>query len=1093
MKRLISANAVCVLRHAISLALAGGVVALTLGQVPVRPSSVAASLTAGTATQTAKLKKHDRLRLAEARAQARPEVTLLIASAPGANEKVVQEVTRAGGRVQYRDDDISYLRVKVPTGSVEKIAQASGVEAVNIDGAIIYVSQPPIQTSQTTSPNRIAPPDASTPAENPYLPSRDVGAPQFISAHPTFDGRGVTVAVIDTNVDLLTPELQTAKTLDGTSVRKIRDVTNAALKALDASEDRGRLSSYIQVDMNAEVRPASAMVVHKDRQYTLPAAGRYRIGLLDERMNGNARGDLNLDENPPASEGLFGVLWDEKTNTVWVDTNQNRNFADETAMTDFSIKGDIGLFGQKDARDLKRKTVGFTIQTDPAHRTVFITPGLGLHGTAVTGSAFGKGFFGGELNGVAPEAQLVLVPFVGITHSLIESLIVAVKHPQVDIVSIQTVYHMDLNDGDSTLSNIADRLVEKYKKPIFAGAGNAGDEVNIIHEGAAARRVITVGSYISRETSAVNYGIPTTRRDNIDVASSRGPSETGVFKPDILAPTMALTTIPRFLSPQTYNNTYDPPVGYGVVGGTSTATPMAAASAALLLSAAKQNGVAYDAARLRWAITSTARYLQEYGAYEQGAGLLQINEAWEALKRAPAPVEITSRAPIKTVLGKYLKEPNQGVGLYEREGWTVGQSGKRSITFTRTSGSKSPITYSLRWIGNDGTFSCAKTVSLSLNQPVELTMTIAPATPGVHSAILNLDGPGGAEAVHQVMTTVVAAQEFSAQRNFTITHSGIAEWMDSRSYYVFIPPQTPALDLNFQISSGNARLGLMRPSGEPYYKLATYSVDPCKFQTGGSCGLVVRDPEAGVWQIIVENTSTRGESRFASPNRANFTINAALVGPRMNVETIDLDPGLAVLNRGKSFEFTNHFGSFSGGVVASSLGSSFSDRPTLKETSEPRVYEVNVTDGTQSLVASIANVSQAGADLDLYLFDCTTGQCVLKDISQREGSEERVEFEQPAAGKWKILVDPYSLPAGSASFDYFDLLTNPVFGEIVPLEAPAVREARARWVEPVRIRVDAVPIGPRSLAGFVTVKVNDVVLRKTLIKVGNAAALISNR
>ncbi|HEU4506785.1 MAG TPA: S8 family serine peptidase [Pyrinomonadaceae bacterium] len=923
--------------------------------------------TSSAASQRTKLRKHDRVRLVEARAQGNREVTLLIASSPGANQRVLHHVARAGGRVQYRDDDVSYLRVKVPIDAVESIAQSPDVDALNIDGSVVYVSQAPVENGNGHAPaNRIAPPDAKTPAENPYLPSREIGAPQFISAHPTFDGRGAVVALIDNNIDLLVPELQTAKTIDGKSTRKILDIRSAAASAIDPSEDRGRLSSYINVDMREEVRAEGGVLVHKDLRYAVPAEGVYRIGVIDERMNGNARGDLNLDGNPAGSNGLFTVLWNERAGTVWVDTNQNNSFTDEKVLRDYAAGGDTGLFG-KDS-----KTIGFAVQTDPAHQAVFIFPGMSFHGTIVSGAAFGKGFFGGSLNGVAPEAQIVSIPFLGVAHSLIESLIVAVKHPQVDVVSLQVVYYIPMNDGDSTFANVSDRLIEKYKKPIFSSAGNGAEAINGVHEGAASKRSLTVGSYINAETSRVNYGVTTPRRDNIDVVSGRGPSETGAIKPDILAPTMSLTTSPRFLPSETYNNTYTLPAGYSVTGGTSTATPIAAAGAALLVSAAKQTGIPYDAERLRWAITSSARYLPEYAVYDQGAGVFNVGAAWQALKDAKSHVAIESRAPVNTVLSKSFKKPDAGSGIYEREGWKVGQEGKRTITFTRTTGGKTPVTYSLRWQGNDGTFSSPTTVALPLGQSVSVTITIKAKTPGVHSAVLNLDEIDGLKAVHRVQATIIAAEEFTNANNFTITQTATLEWMQGRSYFFYVPPNTPSLNVQMTIAAGNARLLLMRPSGDSHYELTTYATNPCAYQTGGSCGQTVVKPEAGVWQVVVENKNTRGDSRFASPNHVTF---------RMTAE----------ISRNTD--------------IRKDAGVDFSSSFTLNN-AHPWIYDLDIKPGTRNLLSAIDNVSQPGADLDLYLFDCSTGECVLKDFSQRDDSDERVEVQQPTAGKWKLVVDP---------------------------------------------------------------------------------------
>ena len=920
-----------------------------------------------TAANRSKLRKHDRLRLVEARAQGKREVTLLIASAPGANERVWHEMTRAGGRVQYRDDDVSYLRVKVPIDVVEVIARSPNVEALNVDGSVVYVTQAPVESGNGNGPpNRITPPDAKTPAENPYLPSREIGAPQFISAHPAFDGRGVVVALVDTNIDWLIPELQTAKTIDGKPTRKILDIRSAAASAIDPSDDDGRLSSYITLDMRDEVRAEGGVLVQKDVRFAVPADGVYRIGVIDERMNGNARGDLNLDENPSGSNGLFTVVWNEKAGTVWVDTNQNHSFTDEKPLRDYGVSGDIGLFG-KDP-----KSVGFAIQTAPAHQAVFIFPGISFHGTIVSGAAFGKGFFGGSLNGVAPEAQIVSVPFVGVAHSLLESLIVAVKHPQVDIVSAQAFYYVPMNDGGSTLATVCDRLVEKFKKPIFSGTANTAEAINSVHEGAASKKTIAVGSYINKETSRVNYGVETRQRDNIDVFSGRGPSETGAFKPDILAPTMSLTTSPRFLPSETYNNTYTLPAGYSVAGGTSTATPMAAAGTALLISAAKQSAIPYDAERLRWAITSSARYLPEYAAYHQGPGLFNVGAAWEALKRAKSHVVIESRAPVNTVLSKYFKEPHAGSGIYEREGWKVGQEGKRTITFTRTTGGKAPITYALRWVGNDGTYSSPSTVTLPLGLAVGIGVTIGAKSPGVHSAVLNLDEINGLKAVHQVQTTIVAAEEFKSTDDFKITHTATLEWMHGRSYFFYVPPNSPSLNVEMTISTGNARMLLIRPSGDSHYELATYSTGGCSYRTGGSCSRAVVKPEPGVWEVIVENKNTRGDSRFAARNQTTFTVAAEI--PRQTGPTNKIRAGVTT---------------------------TFS-----VDGSQPWIYDLHVKPGTKNLVSAIEKVSQAGADIDLYLFDCTTGECVLKDFSQRDHSEEWVEVQQPSPGKWKFVIDP---------------------------------------------------------------------------------------
>ena len=1019
-----------------------------------------------------KLRKHDRLRLVEAQAQGEKKLILLIASVEGANQSVLRLVASLGGSVEYRDDDVSYLRVKVPTENVEKLARSPDIQALNISGMMDYLNSPsPEPSPGVATSNRIAPPGRNTPAENPYLPGRDIGSPQFITQHPTFDGRGATIGIVDTAIDLLSPELQTAKTLEGRPTRKIANVLTAERDAVAVNYENSRMSGYVAIDMGKEVTAQDGKLIHEGVAYAVPALTTFRLGVLNERMN-SAKDDLNQDGNPENSSGLFAVLWDEKTNTVWVDTDQDHSFINEKPMTDYPCNNDVGTFGKDNPSTPIRETVGFTVQTDSTHKVVYIMPGNSSHGTGVAGVAAGKNFFGGQINGVAPEAQIISVPFGGsgqkIMPAEIESIILAVKHPQVDVVCVQIGFVVSLNDGRSTLAIICNRLIEKYQKLIFFSSGNSLGGVNFINEGATASKAIAVGSYIHRETAQVNYGIATDQEHNIDAFSGEGPAKNGGFKPNILAPTMSLTTRPGFLPGQPYAGTYALPPGYGVGGGTSTSTPFAAGAAALLISAAKQSGVKYDAERLRWAIMSSASYLENYGASEQGAGRFQVGTAWEALKNAPDPIEIVSRAPVAAALSQYLEKPNHGAGIFEREGWSAGQSGQRSIVLSRTSGESNPLTFHLRWLGNDGTFSSPTEISLPLNTPVTIPVVINAKTPGVHSAILNLDRPGGASAIYQIMNTIVVAHQFIARSRFTVTEKAQAEWMKESSWYLNVPAGARALKLDVKIAQGNVMPFLMRPSGAFYWPLAMKPTPPTEYQGTGTWSRIVPWPDAGVWQLVIANKNTSEKARLASPNRAIVEMNATILTTLATQTTKPLELLSGDSNYTRDVTFTNQLGPFFGGVADLPLGSAFSETATINANSPPRIFEITIPPGTRTLNARIDGVNEASADLDLYLFDCTNGTCKLKDFSTNDRTNEEVDVADPAAGKWKVFVDPYSVEART-KFIYFDFFSHPAFGGLKSIGKSSYRPSGSTWTERVNVRVEAAPTGPRYLAGFITV------------------------
>src|SRR5262249_27862787 len=159
-------------------------------------------------------------------------------------------------------------------------------------------------------------------------------------------------------------------------------------------------------------------------------------------------------------------------------------------------------------------------------------------------------------------------------------------------------------------------------------------------------------------------------------------------KPNIVAPGAAISTVPAW--EPNFPLIGPLPPGYDLLNGTSMAAPQATGGAALLISAAKQAGAQFKPDQLREAIMSSARYLPGYGASEQGAGIFQVGAAWDLLRTNLATVDITSAAPVATVLSGRLATPNQGVGIYEREGWSPGQTGTRVISLTRTSGGSAP-------------------------------------------------------------------------------------------------------------------------------------------------------------------------------------------------------------------------------------------------------------------------------------------------------------------------------------------------------------------------------------------------------------------
>src|SRR5215213_3497087 len=695
------------------------------------------------------LSKHARELLAEAIANGKSTVTLLIASTPGSNNKVASGIQKLGGVVRYREDDISYVSAIVPTGKVEAVAALSGVQSLDLN-EIIPVEDPRPDNGEGADGvvGVIAQPvpSAATPRVNPFMPTQDIGAAQFVDANPNWDGRGVTIGIVDLGVTLDHPSLLTTSTGE----RKIIDWVTAT----DPFND----NDPTWLNMSNQV--SGSTFTFNSVTYTAPANASYRIALFNERdarLGGEVGSDVNRDGNPAGSSGIFAVLWDTASNNVWVDTNQNNSFADELAMTDYKVRYDVSYFGTDNPATAVAERMPFVVQTDGQKKVVNIGIVSGFHGSHTAGIAAGNSLFGGAMSGAAPGAKLVSVRaclfIAGCTATaLTEGMIYAAKQSNVDVINMSIGGLPALNDGNNARAILYNNLIETYNVQIVLSAGNSGPGMNTIGDPAVASLALAAGAYISSATYLADYGVQFNEADNLHNFSSRGPSEHGGSKPEIVAPGAAVSTTPMWQLGSPVPGTYALPPGYQMQNGTSMAAPQTAGAIALLISASKQTNVQHQPAQLRQALKSSTRYLTgRYQAYEQGNGLINVGAAWDLLTTNIKTVNIQSAVEVHTILSGFLATPGVGVGIYDREGVGVGDSYVRTYTFVRTDGPGGSKNYNLTWVGNDGTFSSAGSITLPKGVPVTLNVNVNATSSGPHSALLNLDDPSSVGIEYQTM------------------------------------------------------------------------------------------------------------------------------------------------------------------------------------------------------------------------------------------------------------------------------------------------------------------------------------------------------
>lgn len=1018
--------------------------------------------------------------LAEAQAEGEKTVTMMVATAPGATEQVADQLDAVkGGSVGRTYDKLGYVRATVPTGKAEAAIEAAGklssVQGIDLRHEIELDDPTPAadrakgaKKAADGAVDTYAGPGKNTPAKNPYNPSFETGAVDFVKKHPKADGRGTTIGILDSGVDLGHPALR--KTTTGE--RKITDWVTATDPIVDADGTWRRMTN-----------PVTGPVFTWDSETWKAPAGTFQVNRFRESatVGGDANGDINRDGDTTDS---WGVLYDPTAGTVRVDLDDNNDFTDDETMKPYKDGHQVAYFGKDDPATDVVERVPFVVEirkdvpTDPyggdwvGRQADFVNIGVieSEHGTHVAGITAANGLFGGKMNGAAPGAKLVSSRACtwsgGCTNvALTEGMIDLVTKRGVDIVNMSIGGLPALNDGNNARAALYTRLIDTYGVQLVISAGNSGPGSNTIGDPSLADKVISVGASISKETWAANYGSAVEKSYAMMPFSSRGPREDGGFAPIISAPGSAINTTQTWLpgSPVAEAG-YQLPAGYSMLQGTSMASPQAAGASALLLSAAKREKVDLTPAKLRTALTSTADRIRGEQAYAQGTGLINVVDAWNAIEDDAKAHTYTVKAPVDTALEQELKKP--GTGIYDREGGLkTGQKRTYDVTITRTSGPDRGIRHELDLVNNhEGTFDLPGkgAVTLPLNKPVTVKVQAKAKSAGLHSAILTVDDERSEGIDQQIMSTVVVSKPL-AEPAFTFSASDSVQRNSTESYFVTVPKGAKSLEvaLGGLKDKSQTRFIAVHPYGVPVDSTSSLTCYANYENPANTCRPDLRsypEPQPGVWEIEVE-------SRRTSPLLDNpYKLDVSALG-------VAFDPAVQTVPEAKvgtpapvSWKVTNNFAAVDGKLKGGPLGSAKAAKPSIKQ-GETQTTTVVVPEGAERLDVAIGSTADTAADLDLSV----SKDGAVVGSSADGDSEESVSVTKPAAGTYEIEVAGYSIPSGTTAYDYRDVFFSGALGSVKVDESAPVKLANGASAQvSAEVAADAPAAEGRQLFGEVS-------------------------
>ncbi len=458
-----------------------------------------------------------------------------------------------------------------------------------------------------------------------YLPNDDIGAVDFKRDHPTWDGRGVVVAILDTGVDAFMPGMLATST----GQAKLIEARDFSGQGDWTTEEAEFAEGVFKTEDGLALRGGASLPVPPVADD--PLGHPVYIGAIRETqfVNNPEVNDLNDDGDTAdvfgflvyladraAVEAALGVgrglefyqglnetaaksvAAERQSPRVWlvvVDANANGDLADDAILRDYHVNFDTFALGGESAPDARALMAWeVNVVENETQRGAAEAPTVefhfddGSHGSHCAGIAAGFEVSGqAGLDGVAPGAWVISCKIGdnrlsgGATRT--ESMKKAYEHVVAfgERWGLPVVVNMSfgiaaVEEGDDRMGKwLDDLLAEHPGVTVCVSAGNEGPGLSTVGLPATSQSVISSGAYLSIGAGADLYDARLPRNTLFGFSSRGGESA----KPDVVAPGGALSTVPGYVE------------GDARFNGTSMASPTTAGAVACLMSAVQQEGL----------------------------------------------------------------------------------------------------------------------------------------------------------------------------------------------------------------------------------------------------------------------------------------------------------------------------------------------------------------------------------------------------------------------------------------------------------------------------------------------------------------------
>ncbi len=940
----------------------------------------------------AKLNDHELGGFITASFSDRSKLAVQLLSEPGRGGAMLKALRDLGAEVEFADEKVGYALALLPRDKfmdVLHIPTVADANAIASDSWTYRFSPeasyvPPSERKpKPVAPITIPVPRMGTslPKDGPYFAAEEAGLLALWKKHPTADGRGVRVAVVDQGLDLLHPSVQLAKDANGKTVPKVADIM--------AFSDPARSPSW--VTFGEPIQATNESFKSAGRTWMVPHDGAYHFGIYSNEFYLGYHRFWEKEQDPRLKKVSLsvGVLWDEKGNRVWVDTDGDGDFRNQRALGDYAETHDIDWFGRKEGDNDNR--IPFGVKIDRVRNAAYLSIALGGHGALVAGPLAANRQTGGLFDGAAPNAQLIDV----VSKPYWPALLSALARADVDVINVSGGLGRPFDDGmDDFNRHLLTRALEIYKKP-FAACAGAPNSFNVMdYAGPELLRR-------NRQTSP-----PYVEYINGDV----------FFCPDglvntIAAPSAQLGTESRYLpydfvseDGKRYNDkgklqAFAPP-GYSIGANPSPTIPVVSGVLADIISEAKRQHIRYDGARLTQAVLTGARWIKGIPSTTQGYGLVNAAGAWEQLSRMASADDPAN--PVLTSFTAYRMENGQRrvVNGFQADVPKPGGTLAGELWLTRNGGFDGGREYQLSVRGVEEIYEIVDEKVTFVRDRPERVRFKARLTPGLHVGFLQLKDTKAGGVMQEVPLSVRVPEMLEMLAPFVEKYQQTIPPRRLQHVFVRFEADTQAARYIMRIPfvgmqdmfcglPGHPRINNVAPSGEPVDK--SHHVGPMQ-----NIEMVSINKQAGTKDIWWSN---RGSSEYENPSdppAPDVPINAELRIEKFAV-AFDKPEKQTIQVTNKQADIVGRVEFYDAKLASTDVpGSSPHALATLE-----RILPGNLCQWRVWVACEPAGAGR----IDVFLLDCTgKSGCSVAEVNQVTKSGTTLVIDTPKEGKWRIVI-----------------------------------------------------------------------------------------